>query len=708
MASIPTPPHQGGHFSTPYHTPTSSHHQPAPFANMEASNTLSVAPAKRSPQEDVQFVSVHPAKKGRGSKESSASGGPAPINIHPQDHQHNRQQQCPDAPQQPFHNERPSTHNMMGPGHLESHKPDQGMLNRGLSMPPPCMESYVFPQPPGAASSQTSRSSPMLSPKQLPPPMLPTPGFNTSLQSSREFHVPWGMSALYPQPTAPMPPPSTPSQSLASTAPSMAALHRSIFHPSAHSNQANNEQPSSRPQSPRKEQEPTLTQAPKPDAESEKTQRIAPATANAAPEPKKTPPPPANSDSDHRPAQDMTQAPPQTGLQSPALTPHTEHAEPAHSHALLPQAVTGIQAHSQIQVPKPPCLVCEQMRQQLFINQANGIPTSLHNPRMAHGWHGASPVHQMQQQLQMTSGGFGMGPNSVPQGMQSRYQPVAHGQPFPMGYLLPQMPYQVPVQVQQQQQRIINATGTEQMHSGLPQVLNNAGQPAALGLNSQYPHQVSHSQFTQSQFLPTAMTMAVPTSAAQQAPQSSSPPSPAAHQQTSPHPNLAQAGSEPRKYSPNLIVDIAETCEELFPWDEVAKRHNVHRTKVTETFSAIIQLPLLRCTTDKKKHGQLATNRLREYTKAKKNGDAPTAGVASARAVSSTPATTAPATIVVAPTSSQDQPQMRHGQPSHGIETASMVSAQDRPHGLPGIFEMTGAPLGLPSTMNGLGGPWQR
>ncbi|KAF2966349.1 hypothetical protein GQX73_g7226 [Xylaria multiplex] len=45
-----------------------------------------------------------------------------------------------------------------------------------------------------------------------------------------------------------------------------------------------------------------------------------------------------------------------------------------------------------------------------------------------------------------------------------------------------------------------------------------------------------------------------------------------------------------RKPSPNLIVDVAETCQQKFPFEEVAKRHNVPVDKVFEVFAAIIQV----------------------------------------------------------------------------------------------------------------------
>ncbi|KAI0553317.1 hypothetical protein F4679DRAFT_530746 [Xylaria curta] len=74
-----------------------------------------------------------------------------------------------------------------------------------------------------------------------------------------------------------------------------------------------------------------------------------------------------------------------------------------------------------------------------------------------------------------------------------------------------------------------------------------------------------------------------------------------------------------RKPSPNLIVDVAETCQERFPFEEVAKRHNVPVDKVFDVFAAIIQVPLLRCPTDRRRAGRLATARIKEYNKAKRD-----------------------------------------------------------------------------------------
>lgn len=74
-----------------------------------------------------------------------------------------------------------------------------------------------------------------------------------------------------------------------------------------------------------------------------------------------------------------------------------------------------------------------------------------------------------------------------------------------------------------------------------------------------------------------------------------------------------------RKPSPNLIVDVVETCQERFPFAEVAKRHNVPVDKVFDVFAAIIQVPLLRCPTDRRRAGKLATSRIKEYARAKRD-----------------------------------------------------------------------------------------
>ncbi|WDK17302.1 hypothetical protein CGRA01v4_08585 [Colletotrichum graminicola] len=68
----------------------------------------------------------------------------------------------------------------------------------------------------------------------------------------------------------------------------------------------------------------------------------------------------------------------------------------------------------------------------------------------------------------------------------------------------------------------------------------------------------------------------------------------------------------------HIIVDVAETCFNVFPFAEVAKRHNQPEQKVRDIFAAVIQLPLLRCPTDKRRAGKLGTARVKEFNQAKK------------------------------------------------------------------------------------------
>ncbi|KAK2058881.1 hypothetical protein LY76DRAFT_626213 [Colletotrichum caudatum] len=68
----------------------------------------------------------------------------------------------------------------------------------------------------------------------------------------------------------------------------------------------------------------------------------------------------------------------------------------------------------------------------------------------------------------------------------------------------------------------------------------------------------------------------------------------------------------------HIIVDVADTCFSVFPFAEVAKRHNQPEQKVRDIFSAVIQVPLLRCPTDKRRAGKLGTARVKEFNQAKK------------------------------------------------------------------------------------------
>lgn len=63
----------------------------------------------------------------------------------------------------------------------------------------------------------------------------------------------------------------------------------------------------------------------------------------------------------------------------------------------------------------------------------------------------------------------------------------------------------------------------------------------------------------------------------------------------------------------SLLVDVAETVELCFPYQEVAARHGVTPVKVKEALSGVVLLPLLRVAGDKRRAGKLAQERMREY-----------------------------------------------------------------------------------------------
>jgi len=78
---------------------------------------------------------------------------------------------------------------------------------------------------------------------------------------------------------------------------------------------------------------------------------------------------------------------------------------------------------------------------------------------------------------------------------------------------------------------------------------------------------------------------------------------------------LTPAPDPPRnkKHAQNLLVDVAETVEAVFPYTDVATRHGVAPSKVAEALSGVVLLPLLRCASDKRRAGPLAQERMKEY-----------------------------------------------------------------------------------------------
>jgi hypothetical protein len=68
-----------------------------------------------------------------------------------------------------------------------------------------------------------------------------------------------------------------------------------------------------------------------------------------------------------------------------------------------------------------------------------------------------------------------------------------------------------------------------------------------------------------------------------------------------------------------MLVDIAQTCQDNFPFALIAKRHNQPIQKVFDTFSAVIQLPLLRSAVDTRRPGKLGSAKMKEFRAMKKN-----------------------------------------------------------------------------------------
>ncbi|KAI0489912.1 hypothetical protein F4859DRAFT_462877 [Xylaria cf. heliscus] len=226
-------------------------------------------------------------------------------------------------------------------------------------------------------------------------------------------------------------------------------------------------------------------------------------------------------------------------------------------------------AHSQ----KQPCQVCSRLRHQAQLSRAQGLPMV----------NAALPPHFMPQLHYHTSYGQPIHPQilTMPTGnvhqYSSNFTPVMmplNGNPFvPLSSHPPPQP--PPQQPSVQQQNI--AENDKQM---TPEQSRKTESPQI-----SQPKNTTDTSATSSPIKPPA-SLIQPTY---------------------------------RKPSPNLIVDVAETCQEKFPFEEVAKRHNVPVDKVFDVFAAIIQVPLLRCPTDRRRAGRLATARIKEYNKAKRN-----------------------------------------------------------------------------------------
>lgn len=655
--------HHGGFSNMSLHSPPDYQHV-APFPNME---TTLATRAKRGPEDDVQFVAAHPVKKLRDGREQPQIVGQQATGV---------------ASLTSQNSSSPLSH-----AGVSTSPPPWG-TTRGSSLP--TMDNFTFPPLNSEIPSQTSQSSPLLSPRQLPSLAVPnhthanteTPATGSTTStctygpiSQIKAIMPWQMPGL----------PSNLVLPNQSTSSSQSAGFVPFQPPMCEQYQAIREQEKSR-QSPDVTKEPGLSWAQQDNVgcQGQETSQnpglaVVGEVLGAEPQQSKSPhdtshqteQPPAHA---VMPCSSSSEA--QSGLQLSAPTTKEAGSE-AHSQEALDGANTQL-SHPQPPPPKAPCLACEQSRQHAMFSPGNGHLTG-HQPQSPYPWYVPGAT---QQHIHMGTG-FNMAANAS-----QNIHPRAHPTPAshaPLGYILPpQVQSQMPMTLA----RPFASAGMSGPESLQSILLQNQGQQVPPGqqvshLSSTYSQQMTQPQYMQSQLhhfhqplvLPRsflAPSLVAPTQTA------------AAPPQPSPTPSIVRAPTppEPREHSPNLIVDIAETCEDSFPWEKVAQRHNVSRQKVVETFSAVVQLPLLRCTTDKRRHGNLATSRLRQYTKAKRDVEAAKASYS----------TSPPSPTATPAASSQAQ--------SHGDRAV-----------LPVVWEManTMTPLGLPpSIANGLAGAWQR
>ncbi|KAI1775171.1 hypothetical protein F4818DRAFT_415701 [Hypoxylon cercidicola] len=237
---------------------------------------------------------------------------------------------------------------------------------------------------------------------------------------------------------------------------------------------------------------------------------------------------------------------------------------PAATKSARNSTISNTQHGTRPNITKQPCQVCVKMRQQASFAKTQGIPLMHHN--MPHHMVPQMACHQPYGQ-HIHPHMMAMGQNNV-QAFGSSFAPFMipfNGSPFTA--LSPHLPNPVPIDQQ--------GDGIDSQPS--PDASTDPRQPtqgAGLGKSSIASNPIK------------------------------------------PPASLIQPTY--RKPSPNLIVDVAETCQEKFPFEEVARRHDVPIEKVFDVFAAIIQVPLLRCPTDRRRAGKLATSRVKEYTRTKK------------------------------------------------------------------------------------------
>ena len=584
-------------------------------AGGETSRLAVITPAKRPLNEDIQFVSSNPVKKRKssGQGKSAEEAQPDQVPTLPASTSHGAT--CPEPPLL----ER--SHNSTGGVGLVSQPASSEACERGgghLS----AMENFVFPQRGPSADTSQTRASEAISPKQLPQTTAPN-----------GFTEPGSQNA---------PPASLPAVSLdqisclnAAAPPNFAAMDTTSFNtpfaPGDVTSQFFNRS-AYLPFNPHA----VLPFSTYPLGGLMSLPGVGPwvnpsglPTTGTAPgqNDQDKPPNTASGQSQGLGCAENMQAPESAGASTSVPAPKL----PGPSNPTTPQAQNPhAAAVQQDQVPKPPCLVCERFRREASHGQGQNLSHRGHDGH-TQGTPMAPPFPSFGNMLppnHFYSGGargMAMHPAGLP----------------PSGPWLGQMPTANTTNHQHQ-------AGGNYTQNTLSQCISGPGTQSSLGMHM-FPSQY-HSSFAgrpaagYSLYHNTAECpkptpgLGIPTS--NTGGNRSGTPIPATNMGTAPPPSGSvngiaapihatkqpSPGTPPpspatvakRKHARNLLVDVAETVEEIFPFEEVARRHGVLPRKVIEALAAVVQIPLLRCATDKRRAGKLGTDRMKEYREARK------------------------------------------------------------------------------------------
>lgn len=527
-------------------------------------------PTKRlAPEDEVQFVSSKPVKKRRTSlptgQKTAASQQPETT----------QPKSILDPPMdQRSDTSTPTIHEGPSVPPSEACMPSTTVARDTLT---PGMEDFTFPQAQAMTATLPPQTSPILSPKQLPfevnGPYLGMPlQQNMDLMPFPDLFNPadfdglgsaWELANWAPQPAL-MTPEAALSQKMLNPPPHLQPIAQALGPPSEYSMTLPSPIPSSQfslhhmPLT-----DPMLSSGQQPEA---MQNRLSTPPREQAPHEGKEKTPPAAS-CNIKPTTHELVAP----------------QEPPTSEAKQENSAQPQEPHA----PKPPCLICAKLRQQAMMNQANG------------------------------GKGLGMVAPAVTAAEHHFHVHSAHPPP-----LMATNPSNAPAQASRMSFQYLNSPMGMMYTNGVAPI-NGAMRPIppyllgsvlaqTTGLSGANPMMAPAVQFAPMHSLQTPQATKRPASGPAKTPAATS----------SPTGKIRAPAASKRKPPPNLIVDVAETCEEVFPFDEVAERHSVPRQRVVEVFSAIVQLPLLRCATDKRRSGKLAQTRMREFAKAKKESQA--------------------------------------------------------------------------------------